>query len=69
MNQKKKNHGKLNYFKKQIPKCRSLTLEQIYGVPNNQTAENERQEIRSDGEAFLEQLKEIGCLQRRKKGR
>jgi hypothetical protein len=68
MNQRKKNHGKLNYFKKQAPKCRSLTLEQIYGLPDNKAAENEREEIRSDGEAFLEQLKEIGRVQRRKKG-
>lgn len=67
MSQRKLIRGKLVYFKKVVPKCRSLTLEQIYGIPDNQTPKSECKEIGGDDQAFLKQLKEIGRIQGRKK--
>lgn len=67
MSQRKLIRGKLVYFKKVVPKCRSLTLEQIYGVPDNKTPKGQCQEIGGDTETFLEYLEEIGRIQGRKK--
>ena len=67
MSQRKLIRGKLVYFKKVVPKCKSLTLEQIYGIQDNQTPKIQCEEIGGDTEAFIEYLKEIGCIQGRKK--
>jgi len=56
------------YYTKKVPKCRSLTLEQIYGLPNNNKTKEQRKEVGGDDKEFLKSLKEIGCLQGRKKG-
>ena len=55
------------FYVKKTPKCRQLTLTQIYGLPNNKKATSEREEIGGDSQAFLESLEEIGCVQGRKK--
>jgi hypothetical protein len=55
------------FYVKKTPKCRQLTLTQIYGLPNNKKATSECQEIGGDSETFFESLKEIGCIQGRKK--
>ena len=34
------------FYKKVTPKCRHLTLEQIYGLPTDPKAKEQRQEIR-----------------------
>ena len=52
------------HYTKKTPKCRSLTLEQIYGLPNNTKTESKCKEIGGDDKAFLESLKEIGRVQR-----
>lgn len=53
------------YYVKKTPKCRQLTLTQIYGLPNNKQAKAERQEIRGDDKTFIESLKEIGRNEKR----
>jgi hypothetical protein len=55
------------FYAKKTPKCRSLTLNQIYGLPDNKATISKCEEVRGDSEEFLQSLKEIGCLQGRKK--
>ena len=59
---------KRKYYTKKVPKCRSLTLEQIYGLPNDNKAKKQCKEIGGNDKEFLESLKEIGRLEERKKG-
>ena len=56
------------YYTKKVPKCRSLTLEQIYGLPNNTKTKSKRKTTGSDPQEFIESLKEIGRIQERQKG-
>jgi len=53
------------YYTKKVPKCRSLTLEQIYGVQNNIKTEKKRQAIGCDDKEFLKSLKEVGRFPKR----
>lgn len=56
------------YYTKKVPKCRSLTLEQIYGLPNNTKTKSKCKTTGGNDKEFLESLKEIGRLEERKKG-
>ena len=48
------------YYTKKTPKCRQLTLKQIYGVQNNTETKEQRKEAWGDDKAFLESLQKIG---------
>lgn len=54
---------KRKYYTKKVPKCRSLTLEQIYGLPNDNKAKKQCKEIGGNDKEFLKSLKEIGRIQ------
>ena len=54
------------YYTKKTPKCRQLTLKQIYGVQNNTETKEQRKEAWGDDKAFLESLQEIGRSKRGK---
>jgi phage FluMu protein Com len=55
------------YYKKVPPKCKQITLNQIYGVPTDKETNSKCQEIRGDDKAFIEKLQEIGRVQKRGK--
>jgi len=55
------------YYKKVPPKCKQITLNQIYGVPTDKETNSKCQEIGGDDKAFIEKLQEIGRVQKRGK--
>ena len=56
------------YYTKKVPKCRSLTLEQIYGLPNNTKTTSKCKTTGRNPKEFIKSLKEIGRIQERQKG-
>ena len=53
------------FYAKKTPKCRQLTLNQIYGIPNNTETKEQRKEIRGNDTEFIKSLKEIRCSKER----
>ena len=55
------------YYKKVPPKCKQITLNQIYGVPTDKETNSKCQEIGGDDKEFIKRLEEIGRVQKRGK--
>ena len=54
--------GRVNYYKKKTPKCKTLTLQQIYGIQDNKKTEDERKKDWCGDKAQQEFLEKIGRI-------